>query len=171
MHKRIAFASLIATLVALLATACTAGSGGEPDVGTARPGPPASGTTGFEATQVNEARGIAIEATWVTAEHLAEMGADSLAAYPLEQYVLVHLAFTTHSGDLNQYDLVELSSLNITGDSVAAKGWVSLSDDSHHREGVLIFARLTFSGPVELVLRDIGGEPQRLFRWEAIPEA
>jgi hypothetical protein len=128
-------------------------------------------TPGFEATQVNEASAIAIEATWVTAEHLAEMGADSLATYPLEEYVLVHLAFTTHSGDLSQYDLAQLSSLRINGAEAPVEAWVSLSDDAHHREGVLVFARPTASGLAELVLRDIGGEPQRVFRWETVPEA
>lgn len=152
-----------AVLLALLAAACTGGSTREPQATPAGLGP--------QLTQVNEAGGITIEATWVTAQHLATMDAEGLTAYPLQEYSLVHLAFTTHAGDLNQYDLVELSSLNITGAPVAAAGWLSLSDDAHHREGVLIFARRAASGPVELVLRDIGGEPQRLFRWETIPEA
>jgi len=173
MRKYLALALVVTALAALLAAACTGETESGPAATTATQGPTGTmpGRVQVQLTQVNEAAGIAIEATWVTDERLAEMGGESLAAYPLNDYVLVHLAFTTHSGDLGQYDLSQLSSLRINGADAPVEAWVSLSDDPHHREGVLVFARPTATGSAELVLRDIGGEPQRVFRWEAVPEA
>ncbi len=160
MPRRIILGLTVAIALAFLAAGCTGGSGEEP--GTAQSAP------SRQLTQVNEAAGITIEATWVTPEHLAAMEVEDLTAYSLADYALVHLAFTTHSGDLNRYDLVQLSGLSIGGVEAPAEAWVSLSDDSHHREGVLVFARPAASGPAELVLRDIGGKSQRIFRWDMV---
>ena len=47
------------------------------------------------------------------------------------------------------------------------EAWISLSDDSHHRGGVLVFKRTEADGPVELTL-DLGDEEVSL-RWESPP--
>jgi len=107
-----------------------------------------------------------VEGTWLTADSLGEVDAD-LSAYPLDGFVLVEIAFTTHSGDLNKVDMEEASGLKQGDQAAAPIAWVSLSDDSHHREGVLVFERTEAGGPVELTV-DLADEEVSL-RWESPP--
>lgn len=124
-------------------------------------------------TRTADGGGVEVEATWVTAEQLRADGELATAAgeYDVASYVIVQLAFTTHSGDLNQYDVRAQSALMADGGSPqAALDWRPLSDDPHHREGLLIFARPQGAGAVEVVLRDLADVPQRSFRWAPAPQ-
>ena len=107
-----------------------------------------------------------MEGTWLTEPEFDGLDAD-LTAYPLDEFVLVEIAFTTHSGDLNKVDMEQGSGLKQGGEAAAPVAWVSLSDDSHHREGVLVFERSEAEGPVELTV-DLGDEKVALV-WEVIP--
>ena len=65
-----------------------------------------------------------------------------------------------------------LSAIRVGGQEYAAQAWESISDDSHHREGVLVFARKAPDGAsldvgtVELVMKGIADVAERLFRWQ-----
>jgi hypothetical protein len=82
----------------------------------------------------------------------------------------------THAVDLDQYPLEKLAALrNTPGQEMPALGCESPSGSGHHREGVLIFPATDASGkPVlrpeantlTLILRGIGGVPERVFHWQ-----
>jgi len=107
-----------------------------------------------------------VEGTWLIDEALGEVNAD-LSAYPPDGFVLVEIAFTTHSGDLTEIDMEQASGLKQGDQAAAPVAWISLSDDSHHREGILVFERTEADGPVELGL-DLGDEEVSLL-WESPP--
>jgi len=146
--------ALALSLVLALAAAC----GGGDDRATP--------TAGADLTRSAEAGGITVEGTWLVAEGVGEVDAD-LSAYPLEGFVLVKIAFTTHSGDLNKVDMEQAATLNGDGADMRPEAWIGLSDDSHHRAGVLAFDRTETDGPVELTV-DLGDEKVALV-WEVIP--
>ncbi len=109
--------------------------------------------------------GVEFQATVVTAQYMAERG------HPPD-HVGFGVRLDTHSGNLLDYDLVELSVLRDGSGRVAqALGWEPLSDDSHHRSGLLYFdgsASFTMAEAqyMELSLKDVGGVPERVLKWE-----
>ena len=115
--------------------------------------------------------GVTVEATWVTRQHAGTDGiASRLERYPLDRYVAFHLKLDTHSVDLNQYDLTDAATLSVDGGAPqSATAWVALGDDSHHREGLLIFARKEGASRVELTVIGVAGVPQRVLRWAPPP--
>ena len=155
---RLAFLTVLA--VALLAAACSKGFSSGPDA-TVGPG------TGAELTRVAEASGVTVEGRWLTAEDEVDSADADMAAYPLDEFVLVKIQFTTHSGDLNRIDMERAAVLRRGEADEQPARWISLSDDSHHRTGVLVFPRQFESGPIDLAI-DIGEEVVAL-RWEATP--
>jgi hypothetical protein len=96
-----------------------------------------------------EVGGIEVEATW-----LSKYGGsgEAIAEYPLDRFVLIRVGFTTHSGDLRGIDMEQSAALTQGGSRIGPEGWISLSDDSHHRAGVLVFARVGEGDVAELVL-------------------
>jgi Spy/CpxP family protein refolding chaperone len=88
----------------------------------------------------------------------------------------VQVKLDTHAVDLDQYQLEKLAVLrDAQGGEIPALGLESSSGSGHHREGVLIFPGMDASGkPVlspeaktlTLILRGIGGVPERMFRWQ-----
>lgn len=115
--------------------------------------------------------GVTVEATWVTAGHLAaRLGRAPVADYPLDRYVLVHLTLDTHSVDLAGYDLRVLASLKGQGlNAVAAVAWVSIEESGHHRDGLLAFPGAGQEWErqgrrAELTLTGIAGV-ERVLRW------
>jgi Spy/CpxP family protein refolding chaperone len=87
----------------------------------------------------------------------------------------VRVKLDTHAVDLDQYPLEKLAMLRDgLGREMPAMGLESASGSGHHREGVLTFPATDASGkPVlspeaktlTLILRDIGGVPERAFHW------
>ncbi len=152
---------VLAVTVVLPAAACS--SGGSDSTKPTGAGSPASPV---ELTRVSEAGGVAVEGTWLTAEELSGVKAD-LSRYPLGQFVLVEITFTTHSGDLSKIDMEQASRLSQGGTELGPQAWMSTSDDSHHRAGVLVFPRTLKDGPVELAI-EIEGKKLSLF-WETAP--
>ena len=153
-------AALGLSLVLALVVACggDGGDGGGDDRATPTPG--------ADLTRSAEAGGVTVEGTWLVAEGVGEVDAD-LSAYPLDQFALVEIAFTTHSGDLNKVDMEQAATLSGDGADMRPEAWISLSDDSHHRTGVLVFERTEADGPVGLTV-DVGDEKVALL-WEVIP--
>ena len=153
-----ALALTVALAVAVaVAVACGGGGGGDDR---------ATPTPGADLTRTTEAGGITVEGTWLVAEGLAEVDAD-LSAYPLDGFVLVEIAFTTHSGDLSKVDMEQAATLSEGGADKRPEDWISLSDDSHHREGILVFERAQADGPAELTVALADSEVALV--WEVIP--
>ena len=158
-----------ALAVVLLAAACSKGSSLPPvDLTPVNESGDDEPKTGEELTRVAEADGVTVEATWLQDSGLGDIDAD-LSAYPLDKFLLVEMGFTTHSGDLSEIDMEQAASLRQEGVELRPAAWVSTSDDSHHRAGVLVFPRELAEGPVEMTLI-VGGE-EMLFRWAAAPKA
>lgn len=120
--------------------------------------PPAAAAQGADGRVQRDAGegGVEIEVT---------LGGPRAAKYETDRYTVFLVAFTTHSGDLSGYDLVVLSELRAGGKTLKAVRWVSISDDSHHRAGALVFPQVDESRPLELTIRDIAAVPARTFRW------
>ena len=88
----------------------------------------------------------------------------------------VQVKLDTHAVDLDQYQLEKLAILrDAQGRDIPALGLESSSGSGHHREGVLTFPGMDASGrPVlspaaetlTLMMRGIGGVPERVFRWQ-----
>lgn len=154
--KRLAF---VTVLVVTLLAACSKGFSSAPDA----PGGPGRGP---ELTRIAEAGGVAAEGTWLTAKELDGVDTD-MAPYPLDKFVLVKIQFTTHSGDLNRIDMERAAVLRQGEADEQPVGWISLSDDSHHRAGVLVFPRSLEVGQVKLTIA-IGDEELALL-WERVP--
>ncbi len=140
-------------MIVVLVAACSSGSGGETDaVG--------------DLTRVSEVGGITVEAAWFTAKDRNREDSD-LADYPQDDFVVLELRLDTHAGDLNSMDMVADASLNQGGATVAPEAWVSKSDDSHHRSGLLVFRRQLESGPVSLLL--VIEDQEVALLWEETP--
>ncbi len=155
---------LAALGVALLAAACSKGTGSS--LPATEPAPKSGAEAGQELKQVSEAGGVTIEGTWLTESDLSELEAD-VGGYPLEKFVLVEIQFTTHSGDLSEIDMQQAARLRQGGSEVRPEAWVSVSDDSHHRAGVLVFPRKPGNGPVEVAVKM--GDQELSLLWEAAP--
>ena len=153
-------AAVLVVGLALIALACSSG-GSEPGTGD---GPAA----GEDLTRTSETDGITVEARWLTEAELTDLDAD-LSQYPLDAFVLLELKLDAHSGDLNEIDLQDGAMLRQGQAEEPPEAWMSESDDSHHREGILVFPRQLETGPVQLVLRI--GEEEVVLLWEAAPAA
>lgn len=156
MLRAMAFAgTALVVAAALVAVACSRGGG---DNG--------GQATDADLTRTGEADGVSVDATWLTAEALDGVQAD-LSAYPLSGFALVEIAFTTHSGDLNRIEMERAAGLSRGGAAERPVAWVSLSDDSHHRTGVLVFPRAATDGPAVVTI-DLGEESVALV-WQSVP--
>jgi hypothetical protein len=80
----------------------------------------------------------------------------------------------THAIDLDGYNLAQLAVLRVDGREVQPSGW-DAPKGGHHRQGALAFPATAPDGKpliesdtraVELVIRDVAGVPERIFRWE-----
>jgi hypothetical protein len=77
------------------------------------------------------------------------------------------VALNTHSVNLG-VDMTEVSVLRCDqGSEHAPVAWDGAGPGGHHRSGTLTFAALDHpTSFVEIVIRDVAGEPERLFHWE-----
>ena len=165
---------LLAAVATLAAVAC---GGNDEDGSAIRPSPPAA--TGkaqmggeVELTQSDNQGGVEIDVTWVTPETLAKLDSEGARSYGLDDHVLLEVKFTTHSGDLSRLDMTGISAIHVGGQEYAPQAWESISDDSHHRAGVLVFTRKApdgaslDAGTIELVMKGIADVAERVFRWQ-----
>ena len=147
-----------------LASACTGGDDGAESSSGETSGP-------SPATQTDSAGSVTVEATWITPEHRS--GNDEVQAvaddYAIADVVLLHVEMNTHSVDLSGYDLASLATLDAGVGPELPLDWVTISDDQHHTEGVIVFRRPSTAAAVTLTLRDIGGVPARTLRWSPAP--
>jgi hypothetical protein len=109
------------------------------------------------ATQINEGGQVTLKATW-----------QGRSAGPVFTVVM-----DTHAVDLDGYDLTQLAILRIDGArEMLPVGW-DAPKGGHHRQGTLTFPPMAAGRPligsdtrtIELVIRDVAGVPERIFRW------
>jgi len=155
----VAIAGPFLVAVGVLTTACSSGT----NTGESR----ASNDAEDQLSQTAEAGGVIVDARWLTAAGAEDVDAD-LSAYPLDRFVALDIAFTTHSGDLNKITMEEAATLQTGTETIRPEAWVSVSNDSHHREGVIVFEGTAQAGPVELLLDLQDGERVSL-RWQSAP--
>jgi len=163
---------LLAAVAVLVAAACGSDDGdGTSTTGTTETGGP------VKLTQSDDQGGVEIDVTWVTPETLAKLDSEQARSYGLDHYVLLEVKFTTHSGDLSRLDMTGLSAIRLGGQEYAPQVWESISDNPHHREGVLVFPRKApdgaslDAGTVELVMKGITNVAERVFRWQWPPRS
>lgn len=135
-----------------------AGTGGTPQSAREGPGMPQP------LTQEDTQGGVTVSATLLTPEKPRPNGT-----------LAVQLRLDTHAVDLDPYPLEKLAMLRDgQGREVPALGLESPSGSGHHREGVLTFPATDAGGKplvgpeakaVTLILRGIGGVPERVFQW------
>ncbi len=140
----------ITLLVALLTTTVVLAACGK----TATPATAAGGA----ATQRNEGGQVTVDVTWG--------GAATGPSF--------RVALDTHAVELDGYDLRQLAVLRTAqGREVRPSGW-DAPKGGHHREGTLTFPATAADGSpmigpatgiLELVIRDVAGVPERVFRW------
>lgn len=137
----------VVVLAAALLAAC-GGSTSTPKAGADEP------ARGGQATQTSEGGQVTVKVTW--------RGADTGPSFAV--------VMDTHSVDLDRIDLADRALLRVDGETeVRPLGW-DAPKGGHHREGTLTFPSETAGiGPgtrtVELVIRDVAGVPERIFRW------
>ena len=81
--------------------------------------------------------------------------------------VRFQVALDTHSVNLDSYDLKTISVLRDDAGNTYAPTAVDNKGSGHHRETTVSFAKVT-SGTkrIELVIKDLAGVKERVFRWE-----
>ena len=129
-----------------LTAACSAGSG---QTGSAQP----QAAVSTFAAQSNNEKAVTVE---VTPLDLANRGAT----------LDFEVAFNTHSVALD-FDPAAISVLrDSTGREYPALAWEGDTPGGHHRQGTLRFtAPNPVTGFVDVVVRDVAGVPERVFRW------
>jgi hypothetical protein len=116
------------------------------------------------------AGGVTVEATWVTPAHVEERPALRKVASRLPgNAVLIHVKLDTHSVDLGRYELAALAWLDGGSGLKPALSYEPISDEGHHREGVLVFGAPGTERPATLIIRDLAGVPERRLVWSAAP--
>ncbi|MEW6046828.1 MAG: hypothetical protein AB1609_10155 [Bacillota bacterium] len=112
------------------------------------------------ATLYSEGGRVTVAVSW---DGLAQSKGDQLT-------VAFQVAMDTHSINLDAYDLAKLAVLrNDRGETVHPASWEA-PRGGHHRKGVLTFAVPVkfISGTrfLELLVRDVAGVGERVFRWD-----
>lgn len=128
-----------------------------------------------QATRTDAQGGITVKAVFVTSTYFKANPTDPLAGkVDPERNIVFAITLDTHSGDLTRFDFVKNVTLrNDRGQQVTPSRWVATADGAHHRAGGLVFARTDQAGRamdaqvrvLELIVRDLGGVPERTLRW------
>ncbi len=138
---------VLLAVVTLLASACTQAPVGRPP----------SATASDTGARVSEAGQVTVAVSWPGPAAGARFG----------------VAIDTHSVDLDAIDLTRQAVLRTAAGEVAPTSWAA-PKAGHHRSGELVFPQVLSdgrpaiaAGSVELVIRDVGGIPERVFSWQA----
>lgn len=135
----------------------------------------AAGQSPAQATRTDAQGGITVKAVFVTSTYFRANPTDPLTGkVDHERNIVFAITLDTHSGDLSKFDFVKNVTLrNDRGQQVTPSRWVATADGAHHRAGGLVFSRTDQAGRVldaqakvlELIVRDLGGVPERTLRW------
>ena len=111
---------------------------------------------------------------YATSEYLASIGAENLIEeYEADRFLVFIVSFTVHESEIEPRNLDELCVLRTPrGESPTASPWRLRfqTADKHHYEGVIRFTRRTpppaAGGDwMEVVIKDVGGSADRVYRW------
>lgn len=115
------------------------------------------------------AGGVTVEASLASPEYLASKG------QPADVWAFM-VSLDTHSVDLSGIDIVKEAVLRDgKGRTLKPLGWRPLSEDSHHRSGLLLFSKsATGMTPtaadqlkeIQLVLSNLAGVRERVLQWK-----
>ncbi len=76
------------------------------------------------------------------------------------------VVFETHSGSLDQDLMLSAALSDEKGNVYKPVAWEGAGPGGHHREGVLVFRAITPTpSSVALAFNNVGGVPERSFRW------
>lgn len=76
------------------------------------------------------------------------------------------VVFDSHSVSLDDDPLKVATLFDDEGNSYQPTDWEGPGPGGHHREGVLVFEAINPAPPyVELKIKDVGGIPERSFKW------
>lgn len=76
------------------------------------------------------------------------------------------MVFDTHSGSLDDDLLTAVSLVDDEGNARRPISWEGPGPGGHHREGVLVFEAINpMPSYVELKIKNVGGIPERSFKW------
>ncbi|MFQ5430879.1 MAG: hypothetical protein ACE5EN_00060 [Nitrospinota bacterium] len=114
---------------------------------------------------------------YVTPEYLQSIGAEHLIdEYDLKNYHVFITSFSVHEGEVELFNLDKVAVMRSGGREIKSTPFWILrfqTADKHHFEAVVRFARKgdppivdENSKEFELVLKNIGGEPERVLKWE-----
>lgn len=76
------------------------------------------------------------------------------------------IVLDTHSVGLDGIALDRAVALRTDGADLAPTAVEQATGGGHHREAVLVFPPLTQSADVRIVVKNVGGVPERVFVWE-----
>ena len=77
-----------------------------------------------------------------------------------------NMEFTTHSGSLDQDPAQATLLIDDTGQAYQPTVWEGAAPGGHHVTGTLVFKSITpLPKSVELKIKDVGGIPERFFKW------
>lgn len=111
--------------------------------------------------QANKGGNVTLQVTWKAEQASSEE-------------LALSVAMDTHSEDLDQFDLSQLSVLrNDKGQEVRPSSW-NAPLGGHHRSGMLVFPLVVDSKPliaadtkyIELVIRNVSGVEERVLHWD-----
>ena len=103
--------------------------------------------------------------------HTLVGGGGEYLGYSAEKYTVFLVYLNTHQSKLLHFEMEKLTILrDNTGREYKPVEWKVTyeSGDLHHREGVMVFPKVNTKGNsfFEIVLRDLPGQKERLFRWD-----
>ena len=114
----------------------------------------APGATSSRAVQTDSGGGVTVKVTLL----------DSTGNGDLRFQVVLD----THSVNLDRYDLKKLAVLRDDAGKDHLPKTVEGKGSGHHRQSTLVFAKMANSTKrVELVIKEIAGVKERIFRWES----
>jgi len=76
------------------------------------------------------------------------------------------IVFDTHAGSLDDDILTTATLVDDRGNIYQPIAWDGAEPGGHHREGVVVFEAITpIPSSVELLIKNVGGVPERSFMW------
>jgi hypothetical protein len=91
----------------------------------------------------------------------------TLLGFKTSEDLRFHVALDTHSVNLDSYDLKAISVLRDDAGNTYLPTAVENKGSGHHRETTVRFAKIANNSKrVELIIKDIAGVKERVFRWD-----
>lgn len=111
------------------------------------------GAAAFRTTQTNSGGGVTVKVTLLDSKTDGDLS--------------FQVVLDTHSVNLDVYDLKKIAVLRNDGGKDYFPKTVESKGSGHHRQSTLVFAKMANGTKrVELVIKDVAGVKERIFRWE-----